>query len=457
MKISPSYILSFSIVITSLIACSKKEDLKETNLVKGLNTDHVEYKFDTSLTLDHKSSVNNTSLTIYKQKIDNKDVIDSYIKRIDNQGGETVGLIGLTSASSVNEKLAEQFEKKSIETVKEEIINRNPILKNTTIESFDWVYLQSKGRLTPVYQMIYSDKNSEIYEIRFDSRLNIMSKNKMGSQFSDVDAIVFPKGPKMSRLESVVLKNIEVDNGIKSLNFKVSSLLSSKIENPNEIVKIPTSDDRFDQVQVSFYIQKSFDWFAKTFNSKIPFMVDIQVHVGAPEKSNTAFYYANKIRFGSGDDIVYSNIPRDPTIIVHESNHAIIDYLAHLPFDKEGGSLNEGLADFLTTLQLNNPNLGEVSFLKGPFRRTVKNELKFTDRKGGLYGDSAIVSGLLWNLKESLGDELAGKIAVNTLILLGPKSDFNDFKNKVSFVVKNELKEKNLETAEKILKDRNWL
>jgi hypothetical protein len=80
-----------------------------------------------------------------------------------------------------------------------------------------------------------------------------------------------------------------------------------------------------------------------------------------------------------------------------------------------------------------------------------------SEKTGGLYGDSAIISGLLWSLKESLGDEVAGRTAVNTLMLLGPKSDFNDFKKKIQFVIKTDLKDKNLENAEKILKDRGWM
>jgi hypothetical protein len=444
-------------VVSTLVSCGRKESFKEINWVKGLNSEPVDYKIDASLTLDHKSSVDDKRINIYKQLINNKEVDGSYFKKIDSEQGDTIGLVGQTTDLKVDKSKVEIFEKRNLALVKEEFLNKYPEFRKNDIQDFNWIYVPSKNFLIPMYKLSFTNRKTEIYEVQFDSALNIYSNKKMGSQFSDVEAMVFPKGPKMSQLEAVILKSVEVENGIRGLNFKVSSLLNSKFESPREIVKIPISDDRFDQVQVSFFIQKSYEWFAKTFNSKIPFMIDIQVNVGAPEKSNTAFYYANKIRFGSGDDIVYSKIPRDPTIIIHESNHAIIDYLAHLPFDREGGSLNEGFADFLTTLQLNNPNLGEVSFLKGSFRRTVKNELKFTDRKGSLYGDSAVASGLLWNLKETFGDEIAGRIAVNTLMLLGPRSDFIDFRNKIYFSIKSELKEKNLETAEKILKDRNWL
>lgn len=448
------------VIILSLtldLGCQRRNELRDTNLVVGLNTQHIQMPNDDTLSLDHKSKIKNVEIAIYNQKIHNKDVEDTYLKKISKDNGEVFGLIAQTSEKKIDTKKSLHFQSKLISEVKGDLLQKYPELKNKKIESLDWVYVLNKSNLEPIYKLTFSENNGEIYEIKYDANLLTLAKKRVGSLFSDVDATVFPKGPKLSQLESVTLKSIEVDNGIKSLNFKISSLLSSKIQNSSEIPKIQTSDDRFDEVQVSYYIQKSFDWFAKSFNAQIPLMVDIQLNVGAPEKSNTAFYYANKIRFGSGDDIVYTNIPKDPTIIIHESNHAIIDYLAHLPFNNDGGSINEGLADFLTTLQLNHPHLGEVAFLKGPYRRTVKNDLKWSDRTGGLYADSAIVSGLLWNLKETLGDEIAGKTAVNTLMLLGPKSDFNDFKKKIQFVIRNDLKDKSLENAEKILKDRGWM
>lgn len=444
-------------LLLTLQACQKKNEFKDTNLVIGLNTKSIQMPSDPTLTLDHKTKINDYDIAIYNQRINGKEIDNSYLKKLSNADGNIVGLIAQTAENNVHKKLSAHFEAKSISEIKSSLINKYSDLKDRQIESFDWVYVLNKNKLVPVYKLVYLEKNGEFIESKFDSQLSLLSKTKLGSQFSDVDAIVFPKGPKLSQLENVILKNIEVENGIKSINFKISSLLATKIQNSSEIPKIQSSDERFDEVQVSYYIQRSFDWFSKSFSAQIPLMLDVQLNVGAPEKSNTAFYYANKIRLGGGDDVVYTHIPRDPTIIIHESNHAIIDYLARLPFDKEGGSINEGFADFLTTLQLNHPNLGEVSFLKGPFRRTVKNDLKFSERTGGLYADSAVVSGLFWNIKEVLGDEIVGKIAVHTLILLGPKSDFSDLKSKIQFVVKSELKDKNLENAEKILKDRGWM
>ncbi|MCX7977941.1 MAG: hypothetical protein N2578_02955, partial [Bdellovibrionaceae bacterium] len=185
--------------------------------------------------------------------------------------------------------------------------------------------------------------------------------------------------------------------------------------------------------------------------------LDVQVHVGTPEKTNTAFYYQNKIRLGSGDDVTYSKIPQDPSIVTHETAHALIDALARLPFEGEGGSLNEAFADFFTAVMLKNPNMGEVSYLKGPFRRTLNNSKTVSQKNGGLYHDSGIVSGTLWDFYNTLGEKKSLDIAVRTLSRLTPRSDFDDFRNKLKDVCSSLLNAEDLESANKILSVRGWL
>lgn len=74
---------------------------------------------------------------------------------------------------------------------------------------------------------------------------------------------------------------------------------------------------------------------------EIPSQIEAVVHVGFPDKINSAFYFRNKIRLGGGDDVTYSNLMHDPSIVYHESFHAMIDHLAHLPFEGEGASLKK--------------------------------------------------------------------------------------------------------------------
>jgi Zn-dependent metalloprotease len=171
-------------------------------------------------------------------------------------------------------------------------------------------------------------------------------------------------------------------------------------------------------------------------NVRIPTSIEAVVHMGFPEKTNSAFYYQSKIRIGKGDDVTYSNIPQDASIIYHESFHALIDGVAHLSYEGENGSLNEAFADFFTCLMTDRPYLGESSYLKGPFKRNLNQGFKYSEKTGGLYHDSLIVSSLLWELKEKMGSAKAKTLAIETLILLNPASDLKMFSQKLIEVSK---------------------
>ncbi|MFN8792478.1 MAG: hypothetical protein ACK5Y2_13570, partial [Bdellovibrionales bacterium] len=121
-----------------------------------------------------------------------------------------------------------------------------------------------------------------------------------------------------------------------------------------------------------------------------------------------------------------------------------------------GGSLNEGFSDFFTALILENPRLGEASYKKAPFKRTVQNPLRFGDRKGALYFDSGVLSGLLWEIRTQMGVDTAKFIAWETLIRLNPYSNFEEARREVYDVIKR-LPTDQQETLRQILQRRGWL
>src|SRR5690606_1502757 len=118
-------------------------------------------------------------------------------------------------------------------------------------------------------------------------------------------------------------------------------------------MEFPPTDERFDQVQAYYYANQILSWFGRKLTLKKPLKVSILAHVGYPDKTNAAFYYKGQVRLGSGDDVTFSLIPLDPSIVMHEVSHVLIDELARLPFQGEGGSINEGFADVFTTFYLN--------------------------------------------------------------------------------------------------------
>lgn len=161
--------------------------------------------------------------------------------------------------------------------------------------------------------------------------------------------------------------------------------------------------------------------------------------------------------FLDSDDEIYSHLSQDPSVVIHESVHAFVDIVAGLPFEGEGGSINEGFADFFTAVQLNNPNMAESSYLKGPFRRSVVNSVVLDEKNGGLYHDSAIVSGVLWDLHERFGRDTGLKLSAYTLNRLVPGSDFKDFGDSLKFIIESELKSPtDVQAALEVLQKRGF-
>mgnify|MGYP003342413340 CR=1 FL=1 len=131
---------------------------------------------------------------------------------------------------------------------------------------------------------------------------------------------------------------------------------------------------------------------------------------------------------GTGDNVTYRDMVRDPSILIHEGVHAIIDDYVGLPSEGEGGSFNEGFADLFTALILDNPRMGEASYLKGPFRRTLENQLQaYRDFNSGVYQNGSIVGATFWDMRANLGTELTAKLAFRTVVRLGKGAKFDDF------------------------------
>ncbi|MCK6596868.1 MAG: hypothetical protein L6Q37_00775 [Bdellovibrionaceae bacterium] len=457
-KIFRIFVCFFSSVVIFLIsACSQRAATKSSNFVVGLNTKKITEPVIPALSQEKFQKINQYKITTFTQSINDRPIYKSFIKRIYTiDDTKEAAFIAEYSDHKIDDSLKEIFEKKDLSEVKKQILKKYPQFNHNKWFKLDWIYYAFSKKITPVYLVKSLSESLEMQELILDHKLNQISSQRVGSCFSDVLVKLYPRGPKLSTLENVTLKNVELGNSIKNQIITVNSSSNIKTITKNEILSITPDDPRFDLLQVSYFLQNSFDWFEKEFTANIPLSLEVELNVGAPEKTNTFFYYSNKIRFGSGDEVYYAQIAKDPSIIIHEGNHALIDKIANLPFQNEGGSINEGFADFLTTLQLNNPNLGEVAYLKGPFKRTVKNSAKLSDKKGSLYGDSSIVSGLFWQLKEELGDTTAGKLAVDTLILLGPKTNFKDLQQKINFIVNKSLHGKTLEQAQLILNTRGW-
>ncbi|MEK2645396.1 hypothetical protein [Bdellovibrio sp. BCCA] len=419
---------TFCLCFLVLSSCSPKSDFVPVEWRQGGGEEALQGL--SSLDLSHEKIIKSLdqSIVFQQQEISGVPIENAFVKKLRNKAGENVLIRALVS---FNQKKMEQLKVadflKNRDRLRQDLQSAFPVFRRYKPEVIEVIVVARGTFYEPLWRVVYADSQGVSWEVRLNNHLQVQGVKRVGSQFHDTVASVFPQGPKRSHIQDVTFKNLSAEPALANARLWVGSQAALKVSSTKEPLKFNPTDARFDQVQVFYYLDESLSWFESQLGFKIPFQLQTEVHVGAPEKTNSAFYYQGKIRLGEGDGETYSHISQDPSIVIHESVHALVDSIAHLPFEGEGGSINEGFADFLTAMQLGHPNMGEVAYLKGPFRRSVVNDVKISDKNGGLYHDSGIVSGVLWDLKERLGFQKALRISMLTLNQLVPNSDLNDF------------------------------
>lgn len=339
-------------------------------------------------------------------------------------------------------------------SLKEKFLEKYPEYSKFKTQDPEAVLIQDGSAFLPLWKLIYEDHH-EARQILFSKDLKIHSKKVISSHF-DVHATIFPKGPKRSELTQVLLSELSEFTKLSSSRVLVDSEAPESALNTQEPLVYNPKDPQFDQVQAYYILDSSLRWFEQKFGYKPFKKIQAVVHLSFPEKTNAAFYYSGKIRIGTGDDVQYSRLAQDPSIVIHESAHSVIEAVARLPFEGEGGSLNEGFADFFASVQLQNPFMGEVAFLKGPYKRSLLTVVKFNEKDGGLYHDSHILSGLLWEIYQTLGETKSLKVASRLLVEMHSQSNFAELRTLLPKVLTDVLEPADLRKATKIAAERGF-
>jgi hypothetical protein len=256
----------------------------------------------------------------------------------------------------------------------------------------------------------------------------ILARGEEAVSGLDGKANVFPQGPKFSQVTEGVLHELNGDGSVSGTFLHITSALNLDVNQPNLLFFFPDSDRRFDFGQVYFAMEQGLLWMRDKVGAALKAPLEVRLHIGDNGVSNAAFYHGNTVYLGTGDGVTYKDMIRDPSVVIHESMHAIIDTYAGLPPDGEGGAFNEGFADLFTALILQNPRMGENSYLGGPFRRTLENNFKaYKDFVPGVYQNGDIIAGTFWDLRPVLGDDKLAQLAFRTLTRLGQGGQFADF------------------------------
>ncbi len=363
---------------------------------------------------------------------------NSYFKSIDKDGKPFLMTYRWLPGSESKMQKKVQALQRQLPTMTEIFLSHYPKLKERKILSGPEVAVQATSPVRFGWKIILEEKDGSLLELRLSEDQKRFETRRLGSQFADASAFLFPKGPLKSEVTDVWLRNLLSAQKLESDQVLVRTESDQPALAEKNQFRYTSEDPRFSQVQAFYFATESLKWFSKQWGFELPFRLEVETQKGFPQKTNTAFYFQHKIRLGDGDDQTYARIPLDPSIVLHESVHAVVEAVAGLPYEGEGGSLNEAFADYFAATQLDNPRMGEASYRKEAFKRSLQNDGKKDQKNGGLYHDSLLVSGWLWNIRTVLGEEVGNRIAWKTLMRLTPESDFENFREELFKVLGDE-------------------
>lgn len=470
-KKSPAYLCAYQFTVRSLlflstpfflICCSGKDPLKEMRWSRHEGVQQPTLKLDElhdlNFQVPQKIMTSKERIYFREQNYKGARVQGAYLKEVYN-GKTQLDFLSAQYLDQFPESLEEDIQqlRKQQPDLIPKLLQKYPLLKN-----FRWnptteiVLIPRYGKTEAVYKIYGQDPAGVLWSYEVSKHLALMHYQKEGSSFSEAMAIVFPDSPLKSQLSEVILPNMATDGTLNSSRLALSSESSTLARSQNSVFKFPVNDTKFYQVQAFYFVLRTLDWFESHLRIRIPFRLNLITDVSFPKKANIMNYFQGTLRFGTGDGDIFANIPTDPSILGHEVGHALVDTLARLPYQSEGGSLNEAFSDFFVCAMTNNPKLGEVAYRKGPYKRAIDVSLKLSERNGGLYHDSLIVSGLLWHIKQALGQEKALNLAVKILTRLTPASDFADFDQILTQIAAIELDRNDQKVLSSILVDRGW-
>jgi hypothetical protein len=316
----------------------------------------------------------------------------------------------------------------------------------------------SRGRFRAVFVRSCETPTGEMFEVTFNNHGAIIGHEIAGSHFSWSSARIhlFPRGPKLSELEATDVAISAQPYYLLTPSVEVTSDTGLKIRDVRDLEAVQTEDPSFDMVQAYYYSSTALRWIEDRLKIKVD-PLRVRTHVGHPEKSNVAFYFAREIRLGQGDGISFAKIPWDPSIVVHEVMHGVIEALTGLTFKGEPGSMQEALADSLTALHLNSPLMGAAAYKGGAYQRNLENEMKFTDRNGKMYHDSLVLSGTIWAIKESINDNTAMDLIAFLLARGTPDMNFNDVQQHIRSWLQACTLGERCDRVGNLLSHRGWL
>ena len=153
----------------------------------------------------------------------------------------------------------------------------------------------------------------------------------------------------------------------------------------------------------------------------------------------------------------------DPSIVIHEASHFYFNQLFDNAVNAEIGGLNEGFADYMANIMLENPKIGLV-MLHGKSIRDAGNmlreggKLKTYSPKQEVHAQGEGIAYLLWETRKSVSPpEDFDRLVISAIkdISQNPYSSIHDFKevmtSKIKTILSGEELKKTIENWENVI------
>lgn len=424
-----------------LTSCQPKEKIIEQKIWhKGLNQNLQDFINQEQFHTSSKSiDVAGEKITLNKQTYQNYNVHQgslTLIHDVKNQSLEFSKITYLISPDDLKKSLnhyeLDKF-KKSSEVLFKKIqeVHKLTPFEYSNKHSLQFLepaenYLVFDKKIKPVIsvKVLNLDKGF-VSQMFFDKSAKLLKEEVLSSDF-DAQAWIYPFSD-IRKIQETVLKKLEINKALKNQKISVYSSDSSELSDKNAPWQFSTTDPRFDQIQAFHYADTITNLLESSFGFSFLTEVQIQTAFNYPEKTNAAFTFNNQIRLGLGDDLSYKSLAQDPTIIAHELGHVIVSQISGLSTQGESGSLNEAFADYISASINQTSLMGSFSYIPKPFKRNLDEFITWDMAKGGLYFDSQIFSGILWEIRKNFGSAISNKIALRTISRLSSYAKFTDF------------------------------
>ena len=206
-----------------------------------------------------------------------------------------------------------------------------------------------------------------------------------------------------------------------------------------------------EQANVYYWLERYYSFLEERFNFSTKDFLKVYTNRKVKNESNkkmntNAFYLPtdNSLNFLPASKnplmkVLTGKLSRsgfDPSIIIHEASHFYFNQLFDNAINAEIGGLNEGFADYMANIMLENPKIGLVMFQGKSIRDTSNmmregGSFKVYSPKLEVHAQGEVIAYILWETRKSASSpEEFDRLVISAIkdISQNPYSSIHDFK-----------------------------